>query len=248
MDVSFYVNDIRVGGDSYDRDLQYWPYTLTSSGSVKLTIMTDNEESRVDMDFVVNELDLKVTEPTGHKFSLKANNFSSNTEIQNWEENGVSLLFSENFDWKNGGLKTETMSDGSVQKYILVRQGTRMTINYKPFAQGNSIHRDGLNFKFCFKAANCYDYEAPVMDCYDSSSLIGIQMDAQKAYFAAAAVNLTTQYYENQYIELEAEIWPTDAGGKGLYPDNPGDRFLMYWVDGVPVGIKAYEYGSEYFQ
>ena len=247
VDVSFYVNDIRVGGDSYDRGLQHWPYTLTEYGSIKLTIMSDNEEARHDIELVINKLDLNVTEPSGYKFSLKANNFSSNTEIQDWEQNGVSLEFSDNFDWKNGGLKTETLADGSIQKYILVRQGTRMTIDYKPFRASNSIANAGLDFKFCFKAINCYDYEAPVMDCYDESSLIGIKMDAQKAYFAAAATNLNTQYYENSYVELEAEIWPTDTGGKGTYPDNPGDRFLMFWVDGVPVGIKDYKLGSEYF-
>lgn len=245
--VSFYVNDIRVGGDTYDRSLQHWPYTLNDYGSVKLTIMSDNEQARYDMDLIVNELDLNVTEPTGYKFSLKANNFSSNTEIQEWEQNGVTLGFSENFDWKNGGLKTETLEDGSVQKYILVRQGTRLTVNYKPFRKGNSISNSGLDFKFCFKAVNCYDYEAPVLDFYDEASLVGVKMDAQKAYFAAAATNLNTQYYENSYVELEAEVWPTDEGGKGIYPDNPGDRFLMFWVDGVPVSIKDYKYGSEYF-
>lgn len=248
VDVSFYVDDIRVGGDSYGRGLQHWPYTLSSYGGLKLTIMSDNEEARVDMDLVVNKLDLNVTEPTGYKFALKANNFSSNSEIQDWKQNGVKLSFSENFDWKNGGLKTETLADGSIQKYILVRQGTRMTIDYKPFHRGNSIGNSGLDFKFCFKAINCYDYEAPVMECYDDASLIGITMDAQKAYFAAAATSLTTQYYENSYIELESEIWQNDEGGKGTYPDNPGDRFMMFWVDGVPVGIKAYEKGSLYFE
>lgn len=255
VDVKFYVDDIPVGGDSYGRGLQHWPYTLNNYGSVKLTIMSTNEEARVDMDLVVNKLDLNITEPTGYKFSLKANNFSSNTEIQNWKQNGVKLTFSDGindsyqpFDWKNGGLKTEKLEDGSIQKYILIRQGTRMTVDYKPFYRGNSISNSGLDFKFCFKATNCYDYEAPVLECYDEASLIGISMDAQKADFAAAATSLTTQYYENSYIELEAEIWPNDDGGKGLYPDNPGDRFLMFWIDGVPVGIKAYEKGSLYFE
>ena len=32
--VSFYVNDVRVGGDTYARGLQYWPYTLNEYGSV----------------------------------------------------------------------------------------------------------------------------------------------------------------------------------------------------------------------
>jgi hypothetical protein len=103
-DISFYVNDIRVGGDSYNRDLHYWPYTLTEYGSVKLTIKSDNEEDQVDLELIVNELDLDASEVSGSAFSLKAQNFSSNNEIKNWEHNGVSLSFSDNFDWENGGL------------------------------------------------------------------------------------------------------------------------------------------------
>lgn len=257
VDVSFYINDIRVGGDTYDRNLHYWPYTLSNYGSIKLTIMSDNEEARHDIELVVNKLDLNVSEADGYKFSLKANNFSSNSEIKDWNQNGVSLRFSDGiqsfngiipkaFDWQNGGLKTETLEDGSIQKYICVRQGTRMEINYQPF-NNQSIKNQGLDFKICFKATNCYDYEAPILNCFDDASQIGLTLDAQKAYFAAASTNLTTQYYENSYIELETEIWPTVQGGSTLYPDNPGDRFLMFWVDGVPVGVKAYTYGSEYF-
>ena len=103
-DVSFYVNDIRVGGGNYNRDLHYWPYTLTEYGSVKLSIKADNGDSAKDMELIVNKIDLDIVEPTGAAFALKASNFSSNDELINWNHNGVRLEFSPNFDWENGGL------------------------------------------------------------------------------------------------------------------------------------------------
>jgi hypothetical protein len=83
--VSFYVNDIRVGGDSYDRGLHYWPYTLAEYGTVKLTIKTDNDEASKDFNLFVNELELDASEASGAAFSLKANAFSSNNELRNWK-------------------------------------------------------------------------------------------------------------------------------------------------------------------
>ena len=241
--VSFYVNDKRVSGDSYDRSLQHWPYTVTDFGSVKLTIKSDNEDDYHDIELVVNKLDLDVSEASGAAFSLKATNFSSNEEIRNWESNGVRLTFSENFDWKNGGLQFETKPDGSVEKYISVRQGTRMYINYKLFEKFTSGSSGGKNFKFCFRAANCYDYEAPVLTCYDSHSKLGIRFDAQKATFETPAnQGFKTQYYENTYLEVETEIWPNvpDTPIPNTDAVLPGDRFIMIWVDGVPAGVKAY--------
>lgn len=238
-DVVFLVNDIEVGGDSYNRELHYWPYTLSEYGSVKLTIKSKNNEAKKDIDLVINELELDVSEVSGAALSLKANAFSSNNEIRNYNKNGVTLSFSENFDWENGGLKTETLEDGSIRKYICVRQGTRMTVNYNLF-QATNTGRDGKNFKICFKATNCYDYEAPILECYEDRSKLGIKMDAQKTVFSTSThPGFATQYYENQYIELETEIWPnvTDPdASKNLR----GDRFLMFWVDGVPAGVKVF--------
>ena len=133
------------------------------------------------------------------------------------------------------------MEDGSVEKYICVRQGTRMYINYKLFEHFTTGSAGGKDFKFCFKTANCYDYVAPVLICYDGET-IGIQFDAQKAVFKTPTYpNFSTQYCENSYVEVETEIWPTvndvTVGTDGkIY----GDRFLMIWVDGVPAGVKPY--------
>jgi len=238
--VSFYVNNIRISGDNYDRTLHYWPYTLTESGTVTLSLRSDNGDTSVDIDLVVNELDIPHQEATGAAFSLKATNFSSNDELRNWNSNGVTLTFSENFDWSRGGIGFETLEDGSVEKFIRVRQGTRMYINYKLFEKFTTGTSGGKNFKFCFKATNCYDYEAPVLKCINGG--VGIEFDAQKAKFSTSAYpNFATQYCENSYIEVETEIWP--KVDDVIISENAtiyGDRFLMFWVDGVPAGVKPY--------
>lgn len=238
--VSFYVNDEKVSGDSYDRSLHYWPYTLTEFGTVKLSLRSDNGDASKDIELIVTKLDIPHTEATGAAFSLKAANFSSNAELRNWNSNGVTLTFSENFDWSRGGIGFETMADGSIEKFIRVRQGTRMWINYKLFENFTTGVSGGKNFKFCFKATNCYDYEASVLKCINGG--VGVEFDAQKAKFATSAYpNFATQYCENSYVEVETEIWP--KVDDKVISDNAtiyGDRFLMIWVDGVPAGVKPY--------
>lgn len=247
-DVQFLVNDIPVGGEdsynSYNRELQYWPYTLSEYGSVKLSIKSRNNEAKKDIELVINKLDLDVDEVTGSAFTLKANAFSGNNEIRNFNHNGVTLSFSENFDWDKGGLQTETLADGSIRKFICVRQGTRMTVNYNLFEKFTSGEAGGKDFKFCFKATNCYDYSAPILECYEEQTQLGIKVDAQKALFSTKPwPEFNTKYYENQYIELETEIWPDIPN---IDSNRLADRFLMFWVDGIPAGIKTFEQGTKF--
>lgn len=103
IEVKFYVNDIEVGGDTYNRDLHYWPYTLTEYGSVKLSIMSANEEAKKDLELVINQLDLEVDEAEGSTFVLKASNFSSNSELRNFNyDNKYALKFSDGIEEFNG--------------------------------------------------------------------------------------------------------------------------------------------------
>jgi hypothetical protein len=136
-----------------------------------------------------------------------------------------------------------------------VRQGTSMTINYELFNSDNTA-REGKDFKVCFKAANCYDYSAPVLSCYEpnidengvNGSGVGVRLEAQQAIFSSDTYpDFATQYFENSYIELETEIWPTVADPD---PENAlyGDRFIMFWVDGIPAGVKAYPINEKFKQ
>ena len=284
--VSFYVNDVRVGGDEYDRSLHYWPYTLSEHGTVSLSIRSDDGDISKTIELIVNKLNIPHTEASGAAFNLKASAFSSNQELRNWNSNGVTLTFSENFDWNRGGINFETMPDGSIEKFIRVRQGTRMWINYQLFKNFTTGTSGGKNFKLCFKATNCYDYEAPVMSCmnyeykqinltaathksytyyiYNTTTSkyeldinnfdvaktyyekkpndVGLVFDAQKANFRTSTYpDFATQYCENSYVEIETEIWPkvedkVISNNCTIY----GDRFLMFWVDGIPAGVKPY--------
>ena len=45
------------------------------------------------------------------------------------------------------------------------------------------------------------------------------------------------------------EIWPNDddinlGNDKYIY----GDRYIMFWIDGVPVRVEAYQKGEEFIQ
>ena len=185
-----------------------------------------------------------IKEPTeGLAFSLKASDISGNAQLKQLEQEG-KITFSQNFDWTNGGLKSEVDENGNISNYICVRQGTTMTLNYKLF-ENTQVSTQGKTFKFCFKAMNCYDYEAPVLECYEDNTNLGLKFNAQQALFSSAAnTNFATQYCEGSYIELETEVWPDQADSG----NRPGDRFLMFWVDGVPAGVQTFNNGTRFIQ
>jgi hypothetical protein len=55
-----------------------------------------------------------------------------------------------------------------------------MTINYNLFATTTGT---GKSFKFIFKATNCEDYNAKVLEAYDKEDKRGLTMQAQLASF-----------------------------------------------------------------
>ena len=244
--VKFYIKDNAtgnfgepIGQDEYEQGLQYWPYTVTNSGLVTLKIEAENQSVYKDIDINVAELDIDVDEVPGYVFSLKAANFSTNEQLRNWKiGNEIGLTFSDNFDWNTGGLKFRTLENGAVEKYIRIPVGMRMTVNYAPYAADNNIVGNGRDLKICFKATNCYDYNAAVGTCYEAKSRLGLEMTAQQAVFhIGTGASTNTQYCENSYIELEHEIYPKED--PDVTHKNP-DRFLFFWIDGVPVGVQVY--------
>lgn len=248
LKITFYVDNIEVLTDEYATTVEkphYIPYTLGRAGEVNLKLVVTTYPDEVfTTTLQVVPLDLGITEPTESKaFFLKASELSGNVQLKQMEENGL-LTFSDNFDWENGGLQTELDEQGNISNYICVRQGTTMRINYKLF--GNSqVSGQGKTFKFCFKAINCYDYEAPVLECYEENTKLGLKFNAQQALFSSSAnTNFTTQYCEGSYIELETEIWQDQADNG----NRPGDRFLMFWVDGVPAGVQPFNRGTKFQQ
>ena len=156
--VQFYVNGNQISSDKYNRNLNYWNYTIDTYGTLELSLKCGDDQKNFVL--TVAELELDISEASGPAFKLKASAFSGNDEIRNWSHNGVSLEFSDNFDWENGGLKIETDEKGHKRKYICIKNNTTMTINYDLFSKFN--RQSGKNFKIIFKATNCYNYDAQI--------------------------------------------------------------------------------------
>lgn len=202
-----------------------WNYTPMTYGENILSVASEGQDSNLIIQ--VEKLDIdNDLEDKNYAFSLKANSFASNNQLKNWNSNGVTAKFSDNFDWVNGGMKSEADEEENERKFICVKAGTSMEINYKLFEQ---FYGTGKNIKIIFKATNCSNYNANVISCVssDGSSQVGLRLQAQSAIYSTSASTVVTDYCEDTYIEYELDI-------------NPTTHYIMPWLDGVPVGIKTY--------
>lgn len=208
--------------------------TITCGSTVKTLIVT------------VSAIDLNVEEVPGYSFRFKASEFAANEAVRNWESNGVTATFSSNFDWVNGGLKTETVDDmlnettssGTLQQYFCIKAGSRMTINHQLFA--TEPKNNGMTFKIVFKIKNCRDYNAEIGNCYAGT---GIRMYAHKAYLNSTGTEINTQYNENEYIELEFDVYPSTNDSGDTRP-----RYVMAWLDGVITTARIYGSSDAFVQ
>ena len=236
-----------------NRNTQTWNYTPSTlgtdivyddstppkpiSGTHVLTI-TSGETTKT-LILTVNSVDINNKEVGGYIFKLKANELASNNALQNWHYdnsniNATKLQFSNNFDWINGGIKTEYDDNGQLRQYIRVKSGTTMTIPYQMFA--TDPKRTGNNFKIIFKVENCRNYDAVVATAMTNN--VGIQLNAHNAVFKSTTTQVSTQYGENEYTELEFEVYKNHIGDTEVEAANP---YMMAWIDGVITSARPYD-------
>ena len=215
-----------------DRTVHYWNYSPTTYGTKVLTITCGSTTKTLTLE--VEQVDVDEEEVTGYDFRFKASEMATNDAVRAWsqtytpvgsgEPQTVSMTFSPNFDWVNGGLHTETDEDGHLRQYFAVRAGTSVTINYNLFGQNYDPKQYGKSFKFIFKAVNCRTYDANVLTCMDTSAGnngVGLVMTANEATLTTQNESLNTYYYKDTYIEFETNIHPTSEY-----------RYLQFWMDG----------------
>ena len=229
-DIELYVNGaLLTGWTGIDRSLQHWVYTPTSSGTHTLMIKCGATTKSVTL--TVAAVDIDAEEVSGYSFRFKASDLASNDAARAWASNGVNATYSANFDWINGGLKTETDENDALQQYLCIKAGTRMTINHKLFA--NDPKSAGMNYKIIFKVANCRQYDAQVGHCYADG--IGIRMYAHESIFNSSGTTISVPYGEDEYIELEFDVYPAPR------QENDGNyRYMMAWIDGVITTCRVY--------
>lgn len=221
-----YINDTK----------QIYTYIPTEAGTKVL--MVSYRGTEVSITFDVESLDLTVKEVEGYAFRFKPGELGSNTGIQQWDSNGVNFEFSENFDWINGGLKTEKDDNGNIKSYFLIKAGNTATINYQPFSNDKNLNNKGFCFKIIYKATQCRDFNAKVLSCYDESqsNKIGLLMKAQDAIYKSANTTLEVPYCEDTYIEFEVDMYPNLSTEQG----ESGKRYFVSWLDGIPSSAVVY--------
>ena len=217
------------------RTTQTWNYTPLTSGAKVLTITTGSVTKTLNL--TVNSININNNEIGGYTFKLKASELPSNNALKAWyyddqNPNTSKLQFSNNFNWVNGGIQTEYDDDGQLRQYIRIKSGTTMTVPFKMFA--TDPRTNGMNFKIIFKIDNCRDYDATALT--NVADDIGIQLDAHRASFRSSTTEISTQYGEEEYTELEFEVY------KSLLPNGTDapNQYIMAWVDGVMTTARPY--------
>lgn len=157
------------------------------------------------IEFRVDKFPYEITPVEGVVFDFNPVGRSNNDDNYNeYENNGYTMSVSENFDWINGGWKTD--SDGN--SYFCVKSGTTMQLSYPLFL--NSYTANGKNFKMIFKSTLCKDLGATVMSCMDDSG-IGVIVKAQESTLSIGGQNVVLPYVEDKYLELEYNIQPSPS-------------------------------------
>lgn len=224
-----------------DRTIHYWNYSPTTYGTKTLTIICGETTKTIIIE--VEELDIDEAEVTGYDFRFKASEMATNDAVRAWSSTytpvgsttpqTVDISFSQNFDWINGGLHTETDEDGHLRQFFVVRAGTTATFNYNLFGKAYDPKQYGKSFKFIFKAVNCRTYDANVLTCMDSgngNNGVGLVMTANEAVLTTANNSIKTYYCKDSYIEFETNIHPTSEF-----------RYLQFWMDGSHDIDKLYD-------
>lgn len=205
-----------------------WAYTPTVAGSRVLTATCGLSYAQKVVEVI--KLDIDNEEVPNYAFKFRANDFASNSAIKNWNSNGVTASFSDQFDWINGGLKYDSSNQRS---YVCIKAGSTMTIDYSLFQK--DARTNGKVFKIIFRASMCRDYDASVLSCVKetTSSWYGFKMNAQGSIFKSSGIaRLESQYCEDHYIELEFDISKQDK--------NNVKNYVTMWMDGIPCGYETY--------
>ena len=200
-----------------------WQYKSIDVGEHELTITCG--ETTKTLIAIIEELDIDVTPITsGLAFDFNPTGKTNNDADNSWNDNGVTMTVSDNFDWVNGGYQLDENGDS----YFCVKSGTTATINYQLFADDAKVN--GKEFKVVFKTTNIKNRNTSFISCMDNG--IGIDMKVESANIYASNNSLYSPYCEEDIIEFEFNINKnSDIPLVLTYEDGVGNRPMIYSAD-----------------
>lgn len=193
-----------------DRTTHSWSYKPTSYGD-KVIVFSCGATTK-EILISIDKFPYDISEVSGKAFDFNPTGRTNNdANFTSYSNNGYTMSVSDNFDWTNGGWKTD--ADGN--SYFCVKAGTTMSLNYPLFypIDDDDIKQTGMNFKLIYKATNCRDLEAEVMSCMSGN--IGMKMTATNSYLhtGSASEKVKVPYCDDTYMEFEWNITPDENSG-----------------------------------
>ena len=188
-----------------------------------------------------SDIDYKVFKNNAYTVETDA---STGEEVR--KEIPMTWEFSKNFDWVNGGWKTDENGDA----YFCIKAGTYVDINYNLFGTDGVIAKKDANgeytiagtgkeFKLIFKTTNVAQANTTWLTCEDiaDKKSLGIRMEAQNAYIDSGLGTLEVPYVDDDIIEFDMNIVPIT---EFLEDGSPNLKvkaipMIMTYEDGTPV-------------
>ena len=271
--VKYYVNDFN---SSYNEivlnntNSGKWTYRPLEQGTQNLRIEVENTHIDITLNVIENVVDI-APYTTNLVLNFDPTGLSNNSNsARNWTDGIYHLTTSNNFDWFNGGYKSDETGD-----YFLIKSGTRAYFDYKMFeqemeqveSQDNSIievptskvYRTGQEMKIIFKTSavraidavwftNTGKYDAAV------DTQVGIQLSVHEGWLKTDSasdeavgsgdeqVAATNTYLYFPYSEEDRIELDIN-----INKETADNAFAMSYEDGVPSKAYAYTHSQKLY-
>lgn len=269
-----YVDNVLVGTDTLSSSQAVWNYKSSDVGNHTLRI--ECGETSVTIVMTITELGIDVAPVTGGlEIDFNPTGITNSSANRIWSNGNYHMTVSNNFDWANGGYKTDENGD----TYFLVKAGTNVSFDYEMFGGGINGNPSvvGAEMKIIFMTENVQDIGAVWLsnvetttttvevDGQEQTSTIytGIQMSAHNGWLKTNKASDTsvsigedesadTVASTNTYLYMpysEEDIIEMDINIDTLDREEEAPKALvMAYEDGVPSKAYVYDSSDRFYQ
>lgn len=268
--VKRYIDDELVSTDTLSSSQAVWNYKSDDVGEHTLKIVCRNTTVTIIMNIV--ELGIDVSPITGGlEIDFNPTGTTNSSANRVWSNEKYKMAVSDNFDWANGGYRTDENGD----TYFLVKAGTSISFDYLMFSGGLDANPSilGSEMKIVFMTENVQDANAVWFSNVETttsevngetiSTKVGIQMGVHEGWLktnnasdsdvksgdddssetvAATNTYLYMPYSEEDIIEMDINIDTLNRD------DETAMAFVMAYEDGVPSKAYVYDSGDRFYQ
>lgn len=239
-----------------DRSLQHWSFVPPEAHNYRLRIYVgENNVRSFDVSVVESSVSfVEVTDGLIAKFTTEGKDNSS-VNYNTWESERsdatgqhylYKFTFPSNFDWINGGWQSAEEKDGS--KVLTIKANSTKTNLNLPLFENDSYKTTGKTIKLVFRAKNCINYDATLLDCYDGNDADssgntenrtgqGLKIYANRAIFDTKSRKIEIPFKEDSKVEMDIVVYPVLSGS-----------LIIIYLNGVPCAAQTYDSGDTFAQ